>query len=70
MFLPLTNCVQDTNSPSSETEQPGGSLVEVFLVEAALAAQANQSSYALNQNINPMPYGISTPPTFAPMVIS
>lgn len=38
-----------------------GSLVEVFLVEAALAAQANQSSYALNRNINPMPMGSAHP---------
>ena len=38
-----------------------GSLVEVFLVEAALAAQVNQSSYALNQNINLAPMGSAHP---------
>ena len=38
-----------------------GSLVEVFLVEAGLAAQVNQSSYALNQNINPFPLGSAHP---------
>lgn len=38
-----------------------GSFVEVFLVEAALAAQVNQSSYALNQNINPSPMGSAHP---------
>lgn len=38
-----------------------GSLVEVFLVEAALAAQVNQSSYALNQKVNPSPMGSAHP---------
>jgi crotonobetainyl-CoA:carnitine CoA-transferase CaiB-like acyl-CoA transferase len=38
-----------------------GSLVEVFLVEAALAAQVNQSSYALNRNVNPCPMGSAHP---------
>ena len=38
-----------------------GSFVEVFLVEAALAAQVNQSSYALNQNVNPSPMGSAHP---------
>ena len=38
-----------------------GSLVEVFLVEAGLAAQVNQSSYALNQMVNPSPMGSAHP---------
>ena len=38
-----------------------GSLVEVFLVEAGLAAQVNQSSYALNQKVNPHPMGSAHP---------
>lgn len=38
-----------------------GSIVEVFLVEAALAAQVNQSSYALNQKVNPSPMGSAHP---------
>ena len=38
-----------------------GSLVEVFLVEAGLAGQVNQSSYALNQSVNPSLMGSAHP---------